>query len=262
MVNNLQYTSIKRVLDNILDHPMMQGVDLEKAVRYALRFIALHGYPALYEDKVETVQICDFRGVLPCDLIRVVQVRDLQSGQMLRSMADTFNPALQPHPQKPKNRCACKRDLTNNMAPMGMDRERCIPYTEHQELTFKTQGRVLYTSFPEGEVEISYKAIPVDDEGYPLLIDNEVYLNALEAFIKERVFTVKFDLGKISAGILQNAQQEYAWAAGKLSSEMKLPSMSEMESITRMWNTLVPQVKQFDTGFKHLGDREYIRNQR
>jgi len=127
------------------------------------------------------------------------------------------------------------------------------------EGSFKTQGRIIYTSFPEGVVEISYKAIPVDDDGYPLLVDNETYLNALEAYIKQKVFTIKFDTGKISAGVLQNAQQEYAWAAGELQNEMTTPSVSEMESITRMWNTMIKPVRQFDNGFRNLGNREYLR---
>lgn len=253
MVNNIQYTNIKRVLDNLLDHPMMKDVSLEQAVRYVLRFIALHGYPALYEDKIGLVQIDRYRGVLPCDLIRIEQVRDARSKQALRAMTDTFTPALLPSPAP-----SAHIDLTNNVRQdCGTE---CHPPFPGQilEASYKTQGRLIYTSFPHGEVEVAYKAIPVDEEGFPLLIDNEVYLEALEAFIKEKVFTVKFDLGKISLQVLQNAQQEYAWAAGKLQSEMKLPGISEMEAISRMWNTLIPQTRHFDSSFKHLGDREYL----
>lgn len=127
------------------------------------------------------------------------------------------------------------------------------------ELTFKTQGRVIYTSFPKGVVEVAYKSMPVDDDGFPLLIDNENYLAALEAYIKKQVFTVKFDTGKVNAGVLQNAQQEYAWAAGQLQSEFTTPSTSEMEAITRQWNTLIPKVREFDNGFRNLGSREYLK---
>jgi hypothetical protein len=74
-----------------------------------------------------------------------------------------------------------------------------------------------------------------------------------------RVFTIKFDQQKIPAAVYQNAQQEYAVAARLLQSEMTIPSTSEMESIARMWNTLIPRVRQFDNGFHNLGDREYLR---
>ena len=39
-----------------------------------------------------------------------------------------------------------------------------------------------------------------------------------------------------------------------------MPSVSEMESLTRMMNTLIKPVRQFDNGFKDLGNREYLRN--
>lgn len=226
MVTEIQYTNIRRVLDDLTEHPLLRDLTLEQVVRHTIRFISLHGYPKLYRDEECTVDIKDYRGLLPCDLVSIKQVKDKKTGICLRAMTDTFMPG---HSK------------------------------EIEEMSFKTQGRVIYTSFPKGCVEIAYKAIPVDEDGYPLLIDNETYLNALEAYIKSKVFTVKYDTGQIQAGVLSKAETDYAWAARQVQQEFTLPSMSEMESITRMWNTLVKPVTHFDDGFKHLGDREYRR---
>jgi hypothetical protein len=248
MVTEIQYTSIKRVLDDLLDHPLLRDLTLEQAVRHTLRFISLHGYPALYKDKQEVVDIKDFRGLLPCDLISINLVKDLDTGLCLRSMTDVFTPEAKDIKKKPV-------DLLNNIQG-----EYIPPRKEYrEEPAFKTQGRIIFTSFPEGKVELSYKAIPTDEDGYPLLIDNETYLNALEAYIKVKVFTVKFDTGKIAAGVLSNAQTDYAWASHLLQSEMTLPSVSEMESITRMLNTMIKPTTSFDNGFRNIGDREYRR---
>ena len=253
MVTEIQYTSIKRVLDDLLDHPLLRDLTLEQVVRHTIRFISIHGYPKLYQDKMATVEIKDFRGLLPCDLISIMQVKDLSTGVCLRSMTDNFTPGLKPKPKEDMQ----SKDLLNNMKPT----DAYIPARkEHfDELSFKTQGRVIFTSFPEGEVEIAYKSIPVDEDGFPLLIDNETYLNALEAYIKKQVFTVKFDTGKITAGILSNAQTDYYWASHLLQSEMTMPSVSEMESISRALTTMLKPVTSFDNGFKNLGDREYLR---
>ena len=254
MVTNIQYTNIKRVLDDITDHPLLRDVTFEQVIRHTIRFIAINGYPQLYQDKIETVDIKDFRGLLPCDLISIIQVRDLDTDICLRSMTDTFTPGMR---TKPKERQQPK-DLLNNMKPPV---DTYIPPMKKymEEPSFKTQGRIIFTSFPEGKVEIAYKAIPVDDDGFPLLIDNETYLNALEAYIKLKVFTVKFDTGKIQAGILSNAQTDYSWAAHLLQSEMTTPSVSEMESLTRYLNTMLKPMRSFDQGFKSLGNREYLR---
>lgn len=254
MVTNIQYTNIRRVLDDITDHPLLRDVTLEQVIRHTIRFISLHGYPQLYQDKIDTVDIKDFRGLLPCDLISIIQVKDLKTDVCLRSMTDTFTPGLRPKLDM-RNQ---PKDLLNNMKPPV---DTYIPPIQEyrEEPSFKTQGRIIFTSFPEGRVEIAYKAIPVDEDDFPLLIDNETYLNALEAYIKVKVFTVKFDTGKIQAGVLSNAQSEYAWAAHLLQSEMITPSMAEMESMTRYLNTFIKPVRQFDNGFKDLGNREYLR---
>ena len=248
MVTEIQYTNIKRVLDDLLDHPLLRDLTLEQVVRHTIRFISIHGYPKLYQDKEATIGIKDFRGLLPCDLISIKQVRDASTGVCLRAMTDTFTPKVNSNKETSK-------DLLNNIQSEYIPPMR--KYSE--EPAFKTQGRIIFTSFSEGEVEIAYKAIPVDEDGYPLLLDNETYLNALEAYIKKQVFTVKYDTGKIVAGVLTNAQSDYYWASHLLESEMLIPSVSEMESITRALTTLIKPVTHFDNGFKNLGDREYIR---
>lgn len=68
-------------------------------------------------------------------------------------------------------------------------------------------------------------------------------------------------MGKIAPVVLQNTQQQYAWLAGQLQSEFTIPSQSEMESISRMWNTLVQRTSEFNNGFSSLGNKEYIKLQ-
>lgn len=247
MNKEIRYTTVRRVLDNLLDHPMLRDVSLEQAVRHIMRFIELHGYYRFYEEKEALLDIKDFRGLLPCDLISIIQVMDTKTGLCLRSMTDTFGTFHERRDER------CDKPLRGLYIPPGP-----MP---HGELTFKTQGRVLFTSFPEGKVKVAYQAIPTDDDGFPLLIDNEVYIDCLEAYIKKKVFTVKFDQGKIGAGVLENAKQDYAVAAKLLQSEFSTPSVSEMQTLANIWNTLIPQMRLFDRGFKHLGDREYLRRQ-
>lgn len=258
MVKEIRYTNIRRVLDNLHDHPMLRDVTLEQAVRYTVRFIELHGYTKMFKDKIDQVEIHEFRGVLPCDLISIIQVRDCKSGTCLRSMTDSFTPGLrEPMPRHDRRR----PNPEGEYHPVGHPFGHPHGHQPYEELTFKTQGRIIYTSFPEGMVEIAYKSIPVDEDGFPLLIDNETYLAALEAYIKKQVFTIKFDQGKIAAGILQNAQTDYAFLSGELQSEFQIPSISEMESITRYVTSLIPRVREFDKAFRHQGDREFIKRQ-
>lgn len=236
MIKNNQYIKLQEVLSRTLRHPMLQSVNMEQAIQYTIDFIHIFGLPDMFEDKEIIVEIKNFRGQLPCDLISINQVMDMCSHKCLRSMTDTFFP---------------------DRYERGKRVAGHIGY--HDELTFKVQNHIIFTSMEEGEVKINYKAIPVDENGFPLLLDNAVYLKTLELYIKKEVFSIKFDQGEISDKVLQHTEQQYAWSAGQLQSEFSIPSESEMESISRSWTTLIQRTTEFDNGWLNLGDREYIR---
>lgn len=233
MVNNITYTNIREIASRLLRHPLMVDLTLEAIIQYTVDFIGIVGFPAIYYDKVESVEIKNYRAVLPCDLIAIRQVRDSKNNISLRATTDTFH--LIHDEKKPIMR---------------------------QEGTFKTQGNIIYTSFKEGKIDIAYRAIPIDKEGYPLIPDNSTFLKALELYIKLEWFSVLFDMNKISPAVLQKTQQDYAWRVGQLNTEFTLPSVSEMEAISNMMNQLIPRTNEFRKGFKPLGNREYWKDQR
>ena len=226
MVNNFQWVNLRVILDRILRHPLLQELQLESAVQYLIDFLGIMGLPTTYIDTIEEVSIKEYRGLLPCNLISINQVRWKEQNIYLRSMTDLFNGSFS---------------------------------KENGEATFKTQGRVIFTSFKDGTLEISYKAIPVDNEGYPLLPDEPNFLRALELYIKKQWFTILFDMGKITPAVLQNTQQEYYAAAGACNNSFLIPSVSEMESIKGLMNQMIPRFNEFNHGFKHLGNREHLR---
>lgn len=101
--------------------------------------------------------------------------------------------------------------------------------------------------------------MPLDDEGLPLLPDEPTFLRALELYIKKQWFTILFDMNKISPAVLQNTQQEYAFAVGACNNTFIIPSVSEMEAIKNMWNQLIPRTNEFRSGFKYLGRQEHLK---
>ena len=227
MVKELEYINIKELLSRVLRHKLLQEFTLEQAIQYTIDFIGIFGFPELYEDKQAEVDICDFRGKLPCDLIQIDMVKDCKTNVPLRSMTAAFNPGGK--------------------------------YYNHlrQEPQFKTQNRTIITSFPEGRVIIAYKAIPVDDEGLPLLVNNTKYLKALELYVKCQMFTMLFDEGKVTQQVLNHTEQEYCWAAGQLEEEFKTPSESEMQTITNILHQIIPRHDDFYNRYEALGNKEF-----
>jgi len=227
MVKEIKYVNIRELLSRVLRNKLLQEFTLEQAVQYVVDFIGIFGFPDLYQHKEVKIDICDYKGELPCDIVEIEMVKECKTNLPLRSMTGVFNPGGK--------------------------------YYNHlkQEPQFKTQGRVIFTSFPEGTIIVAYRAMAVDDEGYPLLVDNPKYLKALELYVKCQMFTELFELGKITQQVLQHTEQEYSWAAGQLSEEFKTPSEAEMQSITNMMNQLIRRNNEFYYRFERLGNVEF-----
>lgn len=221
-----QYTSIKTILDKTLRHPMMKDLSFETAIDYCIDFMRIVGCPNMFEEKVIISKIEDYRSDLPEDYYTMIQIRDNKSKVAFRYATNSFH--LGEHP-------------------------------ESFDLTYKVQNHKIYYSIKEGEVEIAYNAIMVDDCGYPMIPDNSSFTRALELYIKKQWFTILFDMGKLQNGILQNVQQEYAWAVGDCQSEFNRMSLDQAEAFFNSWNRMRINTMEHSTGFVNTGSKEFIK---
>lgn len=223
MVTEFNFIRLEEVLSRILRHPLMQSMDYETGVQYTVDFLQTVGFPQTYIEKYECLDIKDYRALMPCDLIQIIQVKDTKSNRYLRSMSSSIY------------------DKGSN------------------NLTYKTQGNIIYTSFKEGNIELFYKAIPIDENEVPLIPDHPIFLKALELYIKKEWFTILFDMGKINQHVLQNTQQEYSFKVAQCTNMFIIPSVSEMQTISNMLNRMISSNKEFDRGFKNLGIKEELK---
>ena len=226
------YTNIRLILDKIMRHPLMRDISLETAVDYTVDFMKIVGVPSMFMEKTEIVEVKNYRAKLPCDYYQMIQVRKI-NGPAFRYSSDSFHMS------------ECKDNNKRDLA----------------DLTYKIQGNLIYTSIEEGEIELSYEAIATDSEGYPLLPDNSSFTRALELYIKKQWFTILFDLGKINPNVLQNVQQEYAWAVGDCQTEFNRLSIDKAESFYNSWRTLLLRDTEHRTGFLNNGTKERLKLQ-
>ena len=84
------YVSLKTVLDKVMIHPLLVDLSFETAVLYTLEFLRIVGVPRIFEDRFKTLEVKDYRAVLPCDLFDIIQVKEHCSAYALRATTDTF----------------------------------------------------------------------------------------------------------------------------------------------------------------------------
>ena len=228
-----RYISLKQALDDILEHPLLKDVSFERAVNHTVHFIRKVGMPRAFNEKTELITIENYRGLLPCDLDNIIQVRTHNecgnSYRVFRYSTDSFH--------------------------MSENKQ------DSYDLTYKVQGNVIFTSMKDGTIEIAYRALAVDSEGYPMIPDNSSYIDALELYIKKKCFNVLFDTGKISPQVYNQVCQDYAWAVGQAQSDLVRLSIDEMQSLTNSLNTIVQRVNEHSRGFVNNGSMEKLRLQ-
>jgi len=190
--------SIKVLLNRLHRHPFLQDLSLDTVIDYTVDFMRIVGTGHLFSNKEATLKLDNYRVDLPCDFHSMNQVR-------YKDKALIFNSSS---------------------------------FAEHSnEDSYFTRGNVLFSTVKEGEITVYYKAIEIDDDGYPMIKDNSKFLRALESYIKKQAFTILFDLGKINAQVLNNAQQEYAFNVGQCQSYPL--SIDEMEHFTKHYTSIL-----------------------
>ena len=234
-------------MDRLTRNPLMQDLTLETVIDYAIDFMRIVGIPKTFIDKVEPISIENYRGELPCDLYKIIQIRPIPVN--LNEIEGSDNPQEQSQvlidPRKPALR-------------YSTDSFHISPLRRGSDLTYKRQGNCIITSFEKGAVEVAYQALPIDDNGYPLIPDDSTYTRALELYIKVQYYTIQYENGKITIQVLNKTEQNYAWAVGQAQSHMIMPSLDQMESISNLWGRLLP-TRGHMNGFIKDSSREQLK---
>ena len=224
-------TTLNIILDRIRRNSLLSDIPFETVVDYAIDFMRIVGIPTSFLNKIVKIHIEDYRGEMPCDFYEVNQVRPLFNNQpqgAFRHTTDTFH--------------------LSNIKPCKTD------------FTYTIQNSCIFTSIKNGDIEMAYKAIPVDDEGYPLIPDNAAFIRALESYIKKQYFTILFDKGELHQSILQNVKQEYAFNVAQASAALIMPNQDEMQDIVDQNSRLIPRTNERRRYYETMSTKERLKN--
>ena len=260
MANN--YISVKTIADKLLRHPMMAGISFEAIIDYTVDFMRIVQCYNFFVEKCETLTVENYRCSLPEDFYEVNQIRLIDFSAKIPKYEKSYRQnedgsfILDENGNKIFNGFYIQvgyedveiyknKPFRHSTDSFHMSEE----FKSNIDLTYKIQGNVIYTSVKDCEIELSYRAMPIDGEGYPLIPDNSKFSRALEAYIKKQWFTILFDMGKLQSAILQNAQQEYAWAVGACESDAHNFTMDKAETFFNSWRSLLIKTREHSRGF-------------
>lgn len=268
-----QYTSIHVLHDKITRHPLLQNLSLETLIDYTIDFMRIVGVPTMFIDKVIHTETDNYKIKLPCDYISLNQIKG--HGGVYRYSTDTFHLERKHHHDHHStiahevfhadhSACIdCPHQQTCQQYHYNVNGVECIAlvHSTHNHVhhrhnnTFIVQNNYIYLSHKHDCVDISYKALLTDEEGYPMLPENSNFMRALQAYIKKEYFTILYDMQIVSPQVLQQAQQDYAWAVGSCETDMLKLDLSKSESLLNAVVGILNKSNEFNDTFESNGDR-------
>ena len=220
------FVPLTELASRLTRHPLMQDMDMDAIIQYTVDFIRLIGHPNIYHTDVLELPFDNYSLIIPEDCMEIITLVDSASNIPYTPSSSTVS------------------------SPIGAT----------TTYVYKNQGRRVILSKKSGNLKIAYRKIHTsEDTGELLIPDVTPLIQGLEAYIKLKWFEILYETGKLRGDVLQNAQQQYAFKVGQATNAFMIPSIEEMENITRMWNSMLTDNKAYHTHFNQLSKNMDLR---
>lgn len=231
-------TSAKRIIRRVASTLRPEGNEwLNSAYEWIGEGLELVGAPALTTTKTAHLPVKDHRACMPNDLY------------ILNAVGYSGNPAV-------------KTDGTN-LIPLSYSGEyfgrwhasKCQNQYSTADESYTVDPGWLKTSYPEGWVCVNYQAFCTDEEGLPMVPENEQTQQALFWYIARQMTIGGFPHRNKS---LNFDKCDQMWGRYRVAAEndAKLPDVPMTDTFMNQWLRFVPDLNTSDSFFATLGDRE------
>jgi hypothetical protein len=236
---NYKYTKIDEVIERVFaNHPFAENnFQWSDALEWVGSLIKLMNIPKINIHKVAKINIENYKGELPLDLFQVETFRNKDTKRMMGYTGDPYFKNLH---------CSDSQCLN------------CV--TCHEEDKYQLSNNFIFTSFEEGTVEIAYYAIPIDDNGFPLIPDDESTKSAIEWHIAMKLAYKEWMTDKLSRDKYQYIEQQRNWYVAKAMNSNRVPDIHQMEAIKNFSLRLIPKINVLDNQFKFERERRINHN--
>jgi len=230
MIAGKGYTSVYEIIERVFDMYDTEDVSFSVLVRHIGDAIALIGAVPIFKKEVCEIKIENFKGNLPTNVYSITQTRYINESGKKYAMVDSSDTFF----------------MSKDQSAM-------------ESLKYELSQNHIHTKFEEGIVEIAYDAFALDEDGYPLIPNDETIKMALESYLLERIGLRLLLKNKIDNQKYQILSQERSFYMGAAESVSNMPSIDKMESISRMMTSLLEKPLSHSRFFKDLSNQEFMR---
>jgi hypothetical protein len=221
MNRNIRYISLKEIINRVYKDggDIVEDLTEDDVVLDTIELLGIVGVPQLFETKYDTLIVKKYRAALPCDFVDLIALKDC--GRPLNASTDKF-------------------DVTDSRTLVT---------------TYRIDGDIIKFSKEEGYIQIAYTAVKVDDDGYPMIVNDQTFIRALVSYIiYKRVYSNYINGRLPNENIMERVERNYEFNIAQATNRLTMPSEDELNNIARMMNSFIFRCNARKTGFKNIGD--------
>lgn len=116
---------------------------------------------------------------------------------------------------------------------------------------YKINNGYIYTNFQEGYIELAYTGFVTDEHGFPMIPDDQKFIDAIRWSLIEHIDYKKWRVGEITDKVYNHSEQERAWYIGAARNKASIPSIGEMEKLKNMFLRSITKTDAYSNYFKY-----------
>ena len=128
------------------------------------------------------------------------------------------------------------------------------------EYIYVVKPGYINTNVRDGYLMISYQAVPTDENGLPLIPDDQGYIEAVYWYLVKKYMYPKWIKGEIRPDVYAHAESKWRFYCQQAYANAMMPNQDGMESIKNTWLRLVPEIKAHNEFYSTVGDAQHIYN--
>jgi len=245
---NGKYISYKRVIERVYsDFKFNYDLDHSDALEWIGDLMSILNIPDVLKQKIDVITITNGRGQLPCDLHSIVQTaKRVDNDTILGNVPSTFfmeNAVIdagETFSTTGGTQYAVVNGLTNQTSLVPMlyasdtfhTRYHCcdVDFMSVSEYTYTVNDNFIFTNFETGCCEMSYLAIPVDDDGFPQIPDHGSWIKACTYEVAYRIAMILLLQDNLSDRKFQLIERDRDWYVAQAANDMRILSIDQEQS--------------------------------
>lgn len=238
--------SVKNIIAKVFrDLDIREESDFINMIEWADEALAHIGVFDQLETKYWCTDIKFYKAELPCDMVYINSIS--VDGQNLTVANNPYGVQhYDSYETHADSGLSVNIDKVKNSAYGGF-----IDFDKYYN-SFTIQNGYIKFAQKEGTLNISYQAIPSDEEGYPLIPDDVSFREAVYRYIVYKWMYPQVIKGKIDKAFLADAEQKWYWYCNQAGAKAMMPDITKLENIKRNFLKLKPDLRRFDNFFNNL----------